>query len=118
MGELLKRWDNYLKKKYQYKFYPYNENFKAPDWRKYKVDDIPALVNVRNALASQGLKDPWLRNEVWRHNPALGKSALSNMGKMVFRGWKLGAVAALTLYFVNNTFFPEEHHDDHHGDHH
>ena len=35
--------------------------YEIPDWRKYKVEDAPELVNVRNALAQKGLKDPWLR---------------------------------------------------------
>lgn len=32
-----------------------------PDWRIYKVEDIPRLVRVQNILATKGLKDPWLR---------------------------------------------------------
>ena len=32
-----------------------------PDWKKYKVEDVPQLVEIRNLLAKQGLKDPWLR---------------------------------------------------------
>lgn len=37
------------------------EDFKVPDWRKYKVENAPELVNVQNRLAKLGLKDPWLR---------------------------------------------------------
>lgn len=37
------------------------ENFKSPDWRKYKVESAPELVAVKNRLAAKGLKDPWLR---------------------------------------------------------
>ena len=37
------------------------EEFKAPDWRQYKVQNAPHLVNIQQRLASQGLKDPWLR---------------------------------------------------------
>lgn len=32
-----------------------------PDYRIYKVDNVPELVKVKNILASEGLKDPWLR---------------------------------------------------------
>lgn len=32
-----------------------------PDWRIYKVEDIPELVRVQKILAVKGLKDPWLR---------------------------------------------------------
>ncbi|KAA0194093.1 hypothetical protein HAZT_HAZT008023 [Hyalella azteca] len=102
------RYHNYTYQVYDVK------NFKAPDWRSYKVDDYPELVRVRNALASHGLKDPWLRNECWRFNPAFGETH-RNVLRTVFRGWKLGLVAAVSLYFVNNVIFPEE---PHHGDHH
>ena len=34
---------------------------KVPDWRIYKVADAPQLVQVERALASHGLRDPWLR---------------------------------------------------------
>ncbi|KAF2360958.1 NADH dehydrogenase [ubiquinone] 1 beta subcomplex subunit 3 [Trinorchestia longiramus] len=101
---------------YTHKYYPYDpKNFKAPDWRQYRVEDVPDLVNVRNALASHGLKDPWLRNEVWRYNPAFGSTRMNAL-KAATRGWKLGLFAAITLYTINNYIFPEEqhHHDDHH----
>jgi len=32
-----------------------------PDYRIYKVDNVPELVKVKNILATEGLKDPWLR---------------------------------------------------------
>lgn len=34
--------------------------YKVPDYKIYKVDS-PELVQVEQALARQGLKDPWLR---------------------------------------------------------
>jgi hypothetical protein len=37
------------------------DDFKAPDWRKFKVENAPELQNVQNRLAALGLKDPWLR---------------------------------------------------------
>lgn len=37
------------------------DNFKSPDWRKFKVANAPELVAVQNRLAAKGLKDPWLR---------------------------------------------------------
>lgn len=37
------------------------EDFKAPDWRRFKVENAPQLVKTQNRLASLGLKDPWLR---------------------------------------------------------
>ena len=35
--------------------------FKAPDWKFFKVENAPELVKVQNRLAALGLKDPWLR---------------------------------------------------------
>ncbi|KAJ8976375.1 hypothetical protein NQ317_003229 [Molorchus minor] len=34
----------------------------VPDYKIYKVSDAPELVIVEKALASHGLKDPWIRN--------------------------------------------------------
>lgn len=34
---------------------------KIPDWRMYKVEDVPDLVRLRQCLHSVGLKNPWLR---------------------------------------------------------
>lgn len=39
----------------------HGEPYKVPDASKYKVEDVPKLVEVKEALARQGLKDPWLR---------------------------------------------------------
>lgn len=39
----------------------HDHGHKVPDWRKYKVENAPELVTVRNMLAAKGLKDPWLR---------------------------------------------------------
>ncbi|KAJ8962505.1 hypothetical protein NQ318_000895 [Aromia moschata] len=36
--------------------------YTIPDYRIYKVSDVPELVVVQKALAASGLKDPWLRN--------------------------------------------------------
>lgn len=37
------------------------ERMKIPDYRIYKVEDVPELVQTRDLLAKRGLKDPWLR---------------------------------------------------------
>lgn len=34
---------------------------RIPDWRKFKVEDTPELLEVQKKLAARGLKDPWLR---------------------------------------------------------
>lgn len=35
--------------------------YKVPKASIYKVSDAPVLVEVQEALAKRGLKDPWLR---------------------------------------------------------
>ena len=40
------------------------EDFQAPDWRLFKVENAPELVAVRDRLAARGLKDPWLRFDI------------------------------------------------------
>ncbi len=37
------------------------DDFKSPDWKKFKVENAPELVKIQNRLAALGLKDPWLR---------------------------------------------------------
>ena len=37
------------------------EKFKSPDYKIYKVENAPYLVETQERLAKLGLKDPWLR---------------------------------------------------------
>ncbi|XP_054167993.1 NADH dehydrogenase [ubiquinone] 1 beta subcomplex subunit 3-like [Oppia nitens] len=60
-----------------------------PDYKQYRVNDIPQLLDVQKKLAARGLKDPWLRNEVWRYDP-------KNWGTKTWRIW--GLVAPGLLY--------------------
>lgn len=39
----------------------HHHEFKIPDWRSYKVENAPELMQVKIALAQKGLSDPWLR---------------------------------------------------------
>jgi len=42
---------------------------KIPDWRTYTIGPhTPELQHTERMLKSCGLKDPWLRNEVWRYD--------------------------------------------------
>lgn len=85
---------------------------KIPDWRQYKVDGIKDLEWTRNSLAAKGLKDPWLRNEVWRYQqwPGFGKSALITVG----RGFKLAAAAMVVTIAVDTMFgISSSGHGDH-----
>ncbi|KAH3751933.1 NADH dehydrogenase [ubiquinone] 1 beta subcomplex subunit 3-like [Dreissena polymorpha] len=44
-----------------------------PDYKKYKVEDVPELVKLQKDLAKRGLKDPWARNHVWKFQNELLK---------------------------------------------
>lgn len=39
----------------------HHHEFKVPDWKSYKVENAPELMQVKTALAQKGLSDPWLR---------------------------------------------------------
>lgn len=89
---------------------------KIPDYRIYKVEDAPELMAVQKALAAQGLKDPWIRNEVWRYNRKEFGSESTRI-KMAFRGFKFGfaafVVTALGTYIYDRVN-PSEHGHGHH----
>ncbi|CAK9821543.1 NADH dehydrogenase [ubiquinone] 1 beta subcomplex subunit 3 [Anthophora retusa] len=81
----------------------------------YKVEDVPELLRVKEKLAAKGLKDPWLRNEVWRYT-ALPGTPFSR----AFRGFTRGAILGIPAFLITIgveqalgiSYEPE--HDDHH----
>ncbi|GIX72463.1 complex I-B12 [Caerostris extrusa] len=88
---------------------------KVPDYRIYKVSDAPQLIKTQRMLAQHGLKDPWLRNEVWRYPPAT-RNPYNALNEVFFRKIKLGfALAALTIVGekIYHHYYPEEHHHHH-----
>lgn len=96
-----------------------HEPYKIPDYRIYKVEDVPKLVTVQKMLAAQGLKDPWLRNEVWRYNPKYFGTERSRIMTTFFRGFKVGFaafVATAVISYAYEKANPSEHHGS--GDHH
>jgi len=47
----------------------HHERLQIPDWKIYQVGDhTPNLQKIQHRLAARGLKDPWIRNEVWRYD--------------------------------------------------
>merc|ERR1712179_451561 len=83
--------------------------YKVPDWRIYKVADAPPLIETQKALASHGLKDPWLRNEVWRYNEAQWGNHNGRLFTAFFRGWKWGLGLAIATVAIERTFFADDH---------
>ncbi|XP_055333552.1 uncharacterized protein LOC129585060 [Paramacrobiotus metropolitanus] len=111
---------------------------KVPDYRIYKWERVPELVELNNKLAKHGLKDPWIsrnipRNEVWRWHPAWGTAKGRTWG-LLTRGLLTGFILAAVSYGARRWYVsahpdaehwvdplvPPRHHDDHghgHGGH-
>ncbi|XP_053684526.1 NADH dehydrogenase [ubiquinone] 1 beta subcomplex subunit 3 [Sabethes cyaneus] len=67
--------------------------YKVPDASIYKLEDAPELLETQRALARRGLKDPWLRNEVWRYNAKEWSTHRVRLVKFLFKGFPLGFAA-------------------------
>ncbi|XP_054710194.1 NADH dehydrogenase [ubiquinone] 1 beta subcomplex subunit 3-like [Uloborus diversus] len=89
---------------------------KIPDYRIYKVEDCPQLMTTKRMLAQHGLKDPWLRNEVWRYPPESVNGQWKQLNEIFFRKFKWGFVAAVLTIVgekVYHHYYPEEDHHHH-----
>jgi len=86
--------------------------FSIPDWKQYKVDGIKDLEWTRKALADKGLRDPWLRNEVWRYSnwPGFGRSAFMTIS----RGFKYAAAAMVVTIAVDQVLGISKSKQHHH----
>jgi NADH dehydrogenase (ubiquinone) 1 beta subcomplex subunit 3 len=97
-------------------------DFKAPSWTKFKVENAPELVDVEQRLAKLGLKDPWLRNEVWRYDPQCGAvSARPQLLRSAGNGMKLGLILCIGTIILETAYGKlfggkSDHH--HHNGHH
>lgn len=93
--------------------------FECPDWRIYKVENAPDLLKVQERLAAMGIKDPWLRNHVWRYDPQFGYLSPAKAGIKYFTtGMKYGFaafVASVALVTGYQKFYGVK---DGHGKHH
>ncbi|XP_076670301.1 NADH dehydrogenase [ubiquinone] 1 beta subcomplex subunit 3 [Andrena cerasifolii] len=72
----------------------HGQSFEVPSPDIYKVENVPELKKFQEQLAARGLKDPWLRNEVWRfthREPVRYKRIL----KGIIRGTRIGVPAFL-----------------------
>jgi len=93
-------------------------NIVIPDHKIYTVGEhTPELLEVQQKLAAKGLKDPWLRNEVWRYdlknrmaNTTVAKSHLY----LVARGFIPGLILATISTVLWKQYEKTLHHDDHH----
>ncbi|KAL8599391.1 hypothetical protein ACOMHN_031876 [Nucella lapillus] len=88
--------------------------FEVPDWRNYKIDGISELEQTQRMLAARGLKDPWLRNEVWRFSKENYGGQYRNAAVSLGRGLKW-ALAAMAVTILVDKFVAKK--DPGHGDH-
>lgn len=100
----------------------HGEPYKIPNHCIYKVENIPKLLEVQQALARQGLRDPWLRNEVWRYQPELFGTHLGRARQFFLRGFPYGFGAFIITiaaeYALGKGDHEHGHCDDDHGAHH
>lgn len=82
----------------------------------YKVEDVPELKYVQDELAKRGLKDPWLRNHVWRYQGT--QSPLKRILVSLTRGWRFGIPAFLITVAVEQYFGIDYGHHEHHDEGH
>ena len=88
-----------------------------PDYKIYKVGEhTPELLEVQQKLAAKGLKDPWLRNEVWRYDMAnrYGFTRNKALLYLVQRGFIPGLILASVSTVLWKAWESSQPHDDHH----
>lgn len=78
------------------------ENVYIADWRKYRVEDHPALVNFQKRCHAAGLHDPWLRNYAFQFYPNMmyRRSRLA----VVTTGLGFGVVAGGLIYIAEKVY--------------
>jgi len=93
----------------------------VPDYRVYDISRTasvsPTIAEYVAKLEQAGLKDPWLRNDLWRVDPYTGM----NPKKVVIwdffkKSLAIGAGLALTHFVIRkaiDTMFPPSHHHTH-----
>lgn len=100
----------------------HHEPYTIPDYKIYKVENVPKLMAVKRALAGQGLRDPWLRNEVWRFQEKEFGSEVFRIKSTFLRGFTYGLAACVVTVIATSiydtVFAKKKHHGQHgHGDH-
>ncbi|XP_037818155.1 NADH dehydrogenase [ubiquinone] 1 beta subcomplex subunit 3 [Lucilia sericata] len=96
----------------------HGEPYKVPDPSIYKVENVAKLVEVKEALARQGLKDPWLRNEVWRYDAKQFGTHASRLRAFMLRGFVLGLGLTAATVACETFLGGDDHHGHGHDEHH
>ncbi|KAJ6650196.1 NADH dehydrogenase [ubiquinone] 1 beta subcomplex subunit 3 [Pseudolycoriella hygida] len=93
----------------------HHAKIKIPKADIYKVADSKELLEVEQALARRGLKDPWLRNEVWRYNVKEFGTTRGKLVKFLFRGLPLGAALTAATVAIEYALNKNDSHGHGHG---
>jgi len=105
------------------------KKLEIPDYKIYKIGPwAPELQDVERRLAAKGLKDPWIRNEVWRFDRRDFDSPKQRVLGAFKRGFLPGITLAVISTLISNYYYSKmPHHtpwyasrtgDDGHGGHH
>lgn len=83
------------------------DHVKIADWRKYRVEDHPALMNFQKRCHAAGLHDPWLRNfaYAWYPNMIGQRSRFA----LITQGCVFGFFAGAAIYIgekIYDHYFP------------
>lgn len=90
----------------------------VPDASIYKIENAPELMEVQAKLAEHGLKDPWLRNDVWRFERKHWGTFRSRALGFFLRGWKVGVPLFIATIAIEKAFGIEYGHGHGHGHEH
>ncbi|XP_022663508.1 NADH dehydrogenase [ubiquinone] 1 beta subcomplex subunit 3-like [Varroa jacobsoni] len=95
-----------------------HDTFKIPkDHRIYKVEHSRTLLELKELLAQSGLKDPWMRNEVFRYKyeGTLWSRFYSSLGsRYMLYGIGLGLLASVAQYAWDSRHSSSTDHGEQH----
>lgn len=70
----------------------------------------PELQKLQSQLAAKGLKDPWIRNEVWRYDHRLGPRGVMKALRVLFRGFIPGVAVGGAFAALSYMTAEDSHH--------
>ncbi|XP_046753178.1 NADH dehydrogenase [ubiquinone] 1 beta subcomplex subunit 3 [Diprion similis] len=97
----------------------HHKPYHVPDHTVYKLENAPELIKVQEKLAQEGLKDPWLRNEIWRYDVTKWGTFWGRGFRYATCGFKLGIPLFLLTIGLEKAFGIEygHGHSHDHGSH-
>jgi len=79
----------------------HGEPFTVPDYKLYRWQDYPELVQHQKRLAQFKLKDPWARNYAWlydRRHKVVAHGKWGILGRVAFSGFWYGLAGAIAIW--------------------